>query len=119
MGINLNIDDIDRLEKILNIKLYFEGPSDWSVRELINIINEYLLERLPVILNNVLEPYGVEASLLNMEDACKVLGNIECKDKIVISLHDTSTERVLAYAVYRYKLGDNTFEFQLEKLVQA
>lgn len=115
----LNIGDLSRLRKIVNIKLFFEGPSDWSVREFINIINEYLFERLPIILNNVLEPYGIEASLLDEEKTCRILGSDMCKDRVVVSLHDVDTERVIAYVVYKYRAGDNTFEFLLEKLVST
>ncbi len=107
------------LKKVLNIKLYFEGPSDWSIREYIEVIDEYLMERLPVILNNVLEPYGLEASILKDEEACRVLGEHECSSRIVVAIYDGEGGHVLFYVVYRRVVGDNTFEFQLEKLIST
>jgi len=115
----LSILDREYLKKILYMKLYFEGPSDWSIREYIEVIDDYLLERLPVIANSVLEPHGLEAYMLSEDEACRVLGENECKDKVVIAIQDPGTERTLFYAVYIHKTGSNTFEFQLKDVVSA
>jgi len=103
---------------LLNVKLYFEGPSSHYTREMIEIIDEYVLERLPVLLNDVLEPYGLEASLLSGDKACEVLRG-ECRDKIVFAIYSSESENPVLYAVYRYRAGDNTLELQLESILEV
>jgi hypothetical protein len=109
--------DAGFLRKLLNIKLYFEAPSDWSVREFIEIIDDYFMERLPVILNNLLGAYGLEASILEEEYACKALKLDSCKDLLVVAIYGTESNKALFYALYTYRVGDNTFEFQFQNLV--
>ncbi|ABN70275.1 hypothetical protein Smar_1180 [Staphylothermus marinus F1] len=108
------------IKRALSIKLYFEGPSDWTTRELIDIVDEYFMERLPVMINNALEPYGMEASILEDKTACEILGETpSCKNTLVIALYVAGTSKPAYYAIYRYRKGDNTYEFFLENLVQA
>jgi len=110
--------EISRIKSLLNVKLYFEGPSSHYTREFIEILNEYLTERLPVIFNDVLEPYGLEASLLSSEKARALLGD-EAERKLVLAIYSVEEEKPLLYAVFHYRVGDNTLELQLEKLLKA
>ena len=113
---SLNTVDLDQIRKILDIRLYFEGPSDWSVREFIEIINDYFFERLPIILNNVLEPYNMEASVLSEDEACRILKD-NCQHRIVVAIYRLTDNKLVLYVIYWYRIGDNTFEFQLEKVI--
>ncbi|MET1159926.1 MAG: hypothetical protein ABWW65_03105 [Thermoprotei archaeon] len=103
------------IAKLLNIKLYFEGPSDWSTREFIEILNEYLFERLPVMINNVLEPYGLEAYVVVGEDVCRIISINNCRDYVAVVVQDPSSDKAVLYAIYYYRVGDNTLEFQLKE----
>ncbi len=120
MKIKLSIIDLEMIKRIASIKLYFEGPSSWATRELIDIIDEYFMERLPILINNALEPYGIEASILQDKNACDVLGEKpSCKDTLVIALYTVGTNKPAYYIIYHYRKGDNTYEFYMENIVQA
>ncbi len=108
---------IEDLVKLLGIKLVFEGPSNWAIREYISVIDEYLIERLPVILNNLLEPYGLEPSILEKNEACESIN--KCSDEyIVVGIYDSSYTKPLFYVIYRRRIGDNTYEFSFHEIIQ-
>lgn len=108
---------IDVIKKHVDIKLIFEGPSDWSIREYINVIREYLMERLPIILNNTLESLGLEASIREDLDGCKILSKPGCEKYLVVEIYESSSNSVCCYILYRENIGDNTYEFILEDIV--
>jgi len=109
--------DVDGLKKLLSIRLFFEGPISWSVREYIEFIDDYLMERLPIILNDLLEPYGLEASILDQDDACRVVK--DCSDATVIGVYSRESGSRVAYAVFRHRVGDNTLSFYLERVMEV
>jgi len=110
--------EIESLRRILSIKLLFEGGSSWVTREFIEILEDYLMERLPLMINSFLEPYGLEASILG-GDACRLFpGEASCKQLVVVGLYPADSEEPAAYALYRLIKGENTFEFHLYKIVE-
>ncbi len=116
----MSSDEIGRLEKILKINVSFEGPSDWTTREYIGIIDEYLMERLAVMINNVLTPYGFEASIRDDINECTIVGESPgCRNTIIVELYSPGSSRPAYYAIYYRRIGDNTYEFFLKKVLKA
>ena len=114
------IDEKNKLKRILDIKVYFEGPSDWTTREYIDIIDNYLMERLPVMLNNALEAYGYEASVLEDKTLCDIVEEERpgCEYTLVVAVYSAGSSKPVYYAIYRYRKGDNTYEFFLEEILE-
>ena len=114
-------DEENKLRRILNIKVYFEGPSDWTTRECIDIIDNYLMERLPIMLNNVLEAYGYEASVLEGKTLCDIIEEERpgCGHTLVVAIYPLGSSKPVYYAIYRYKKGYNTYEFFLEEILES
>ncbi len=110
--------DEEKLFKIIYLKLSFEAPSDWTTREYIGIIDEYLMERLPIILNNALEPYGLEAAVMEGMTECD-LGLSPCSsDTLVVNIYESGSNKPLFRAVYYRRIGENTYEFFLKRIVK-
>ncbi len=113
-------EDIGTLKKILNISVSFEGPSDWTTREYIKIIDEYLMERLAVMINNVLTPYGFEASIREDINECTLAGETPgCRDTVIVELYSPGSSHPTYYAIYHRRLGDNTYEFYLKNILKT
>lgn len=116
----MSTEDISVIKKILKISVLFEGPSDWSIREYIGIIDEYLMERLAIIINNVLTPYGFEASVREDLNECMIVGESPgCRDTIVVELYSPGSSHPVYYAIYHRRVGDNTYEFYLKKVLKT
>jgi hypothetical protein len=112
-------ESIEHVRRAINIRLYFEGISDWTTREYIEIIDDYLMERLPVMLNNALEPYGLEASVLENTSEC-TLGYSPCEENtLIVKIYPKGSHKPLFIAVYRRRVGENTYEFSLKKFLNA
>lgn len=113
----MNIE-LPTLKRALSIRLIFEGVSGWATRELIEVLEDYLMERLPLILNNSLDPHGLEASILD-EDPCQIVPDESiCKSSVAVAIYEHGGSKPLFYAIYLWKKGDNTFEFSLDRIVQ-
>ncbi len=111
--------DDERIKKLLGIKLLFEGPSDWTTREYIELIDEYFMERLPVMLNNVLEPYGLEASIIEDRNECS-LGIEPCDENtFIVEIYMRGSNKPLYHVVYRRRIGENTYEFYMKRFLIA
>jgi len=111
--------DAKSLKRILTLHLLVEGGSGWAFRELIDLVRELLEERLPIILNSVLEPLGLEASVLR-DYGCKLYPTDPgCKDLVVVGIYGESSERPVLYAIYSSTSGENIFEFKLIKIVDS
>ena len=109
----------EKIKKIIGLRLYFEAPSDWTTREYIEIIDEYLMERLPVMINNSLEPYGLEASIMEGIDECS-LGISPCsKDTIVAEIYPAGSSKPLFRVIFYRKIGENTYEFTIKRVLKA
>ena len=116
----MSSNDTSSLKKILHISVLFEGPSDWTTREYIEIIDEYLMERLAIMLNNVLSPYGFEASVRDDMSECDIVGETPgCKDTVVVELYSPGSSHPTYYVIYRRRIGDNTYEFYLKNVLKA
>jgi hypothetical protein len=110
--------ELSTLKRALSIRLIFEGVSGWATRELIEVIEDYLMERLPLILNNSLEPHGYEASVLDI-DPCTILPDESvCGESIAVAVYEHGGSKPLFYAIYQWRKGDNTFVFELARIVQ-
>jgi hypothetical protein len=110
--------ELSTLKRALSIRLIFEGVSGWATRELIEVIEDYLMERLPLILNNSLEPHGYEASVLDI-DPCTILPDESvCRESIAVAVYEHGGSKPLFYAIYQWRKGDNTFVFELARIVQ-
>ena len=115
------LNEKSKLKRVLDIRVYFEGPSDGTTREYIDIIDSYLMERLPVMINNALGTYGYEASVLEDKTLCDIVGEEKpgCKHTLVIAIYTAGSSKPVFYAVYRYRKGDNTYEFFLEDILES
>ncbi len=109
----------ENIRRLLDIRLSFEAPSDWTTREYIELLDEYLMERLPVLLNNVLEPYGFEASVIEDRSEC-TLGIKPCDENtFIVEVYMKGSRKPSYLAVYRRKVGENTYEFYMKKFLNA
>lgn len=88
------------------------------MRELIDAVEDYLMERLPMIVNSLIEPFGLEASVLR-GDPCRLFPGEACNQLVVVGLYAGDTGRHVGYVLYRLIRGENTFEFSLYRLVEA
>jgi len=111
--------DVKSLKRVLTLRLLIEGSSGWAFRELIDLVEDLLEERLPIILNSVLEPLDLEASILRGY-GCKIYpSDPRCKDLVVVGIYTQRSEKPLLYAVYRLTRGENIFEFKFLKIIDA
>jgi hypothetical protein len=111
--------DTKSLKRVLSMRILVEGGSSWAFRELIDLVKEIMEERLPLILNSVLEPLGLDSSILR-DEGCKIYpSDPYCRDLIVAGIYSQSSEKPVLYAVYRVIRGENTFEFRFLKLIDA
>ncbi|WP_232216781.1 hypothetical protein [Desulfurococcus amylolyticus] len=110
--------DLDTLRRILSMRLVFEGGSGWVSRELIDVLEDYLMERLPVMINDLVEPLGLEASILS-DSGCNIFPEEEaCNQLVIAELYASEADKPLVYVLYRLIKGENTFEFYLYKIVE-
>jgi hypothetical protein len=111
--------DVRSLKRVLSLRLLVEGGSGWAFRELIDLVEELLEERLPLILNSVLEPLNLEASVLR-DYGCRLYpSDPHCRELVVVGIYEREGEKPLLYAVYWLARGENTLEFRLLRLVDA
>ncbi|MFZ8782834.1 MAG: hypothetical protein ACO2OR_02460 [Desulfurococcaceae archaeon] len=111
--------DVRSLKRVLSLRLLVEGGSGWAFRELIDLVEELLEERLPLILNSVLEPLNLEASVLR-DYGCRLYpSDPHCRELVVVGIYEREDEKPLLYAVYWLARGENTLEFRLLRLVDA
>ncbi len=104
-----------RIRSIAGINIAVELPSGWVSRELISIIDEYVVERLPLILNESLGALGLEASVRLDENECS-LGVEPCEeDTFVVDIY--SGDDIVYRAVYARKIGDNTYYLFLKRIL--
>jgi hypothetical protein len=111
--------DVKSLKRVLSMHVLVEGGSSWAFRELIDLVEEIIEERLPLILNSVLEPLGLDSSILR-DDGCKIFPqDPRCNDYIVVGIYSQGSDKPVLYAVYYVTRGENTFEFKFLRLVDA
>lgn len=80
---------------------------------------DVLEERISLILSELLDPYDLDASLLN-EDGCSVFPEeVRCNSMRVVGIYDKNSNSLLAYAGYLVLRGENTLEVRLVKVVNA
>jgi len=107
------------LKRLLNFRLVLEGPSSWAFRELVDLILDFFEERFSLILNEALEPYGLEASVLR-ESGCRILPrDPHCSEYLVAGVYEKDSPKPLAYALYYFNKGENTLEIRLQCIVDA
>ena len=107
------------LKRLLNLKIIIEGNTSWAFRELVDYVLEILEERLPILLNEAVEPYGLEASILNKK-GCDVFPNEkQCENIVVAGVYEKEAEEPLVYAGYLVTRGENLLEFKLIKIIDA
>jgi len=111
--------DARSLKRVVSLRILVEGGSGWAFRELIDLISELVEERLPIILNSVLEPLDLEASILRGQ-GCKIYPTDPyCKDLVVAGIYTQGGEKPVFYAIYRLTRGENTFEFRFLRIIDA
>lgn len=107
------------LVRLLNFRLIIEGPSNWAFRELVDIVMDLFEERFALILNESLELYTLEASVLE-ESACEIVPNDpSCTNLIVVGIYEKDSQSPIAYALYYIYRGQNTLEIKAYSLVDA
>lgn len=107
------------LRRLLNFKLVMEGPSSWAFRELVDIVMDFFEERFALILNESLESYSLEASILE-ENACELLHNEpSCSNLMVVGIYEKESQNPLAYALYYVYRGENTLEIKIHSILDA
>lgn len=107
------------LRRLLEIRLVLEGPSSWVFRELMDIMSEFFEERFPLILNEALEPYSLEASVLD-KNACEILPQDPvCSNLVVVGVYEKESQTPMVYAMYYVYRGENTMEIRIHSLVDA
>lgn len=107
------------LKRILNMKITIEGPSSWAFREIIDYMIEIIEERLPLIINELLEPYQLEASV-HTGKGCEIFpGDSQCDKIIIVEIYDRELNKRVAYAGYILDRGENTLSFKLYKIIDA
>lgn len=107
------------LKRLLYLKIQAEGNMSWAFRELVDYIVEMVEERLPLLISEAVEPYGLEASVLDI-DGCDVFpGEKLCKDIAVVGVYEKESETPLVYAGYLISRGENTLEVKFIKAVDA
>ncbi|MEM0000112.1 MAG: hypothetical protein QXY82_02165 [Desulfurococcaceae archaeon] len=117
-GVQLSIDP-GVLKRLLYLKIVAEGNAGWAFRELIDYIVEMLEERLALILNEAVELYGLETSILD-KDGCEVFPEEKlCKDILVVGVYEKDRENPLIYAGYLILRSENTLEVKFVKAIDA
>ncbi|MEM1618764.1 MAG: hypothetical protein QXE77_04355 [Desulfurococcaceae archaeon] len=107
------------LRRLLEFKLVIEGPSGWALRELMDIVLDFFNERFSLILNEVLEPYGLEASVLK-DDGCRLLPSEPlCANLMVVGVYEKDSQAPLVYALYYVGKGENTLNIHIFSLIDA
>lgn len=107
------------LKRLLEIRLVLEGPSSWAFRELMDIVTDFFEERFPLILNEALESYALEASVLD-KNACEILPQDPvCSNLIVVGVYEKDSQTPMVYALYYVYRGENTMEVKIHSLVDA
>lgn len=107
------------LKRLLYLKITAEGNASWAFRELIDYIVEMVEERLALVLNEAVELYGLETSVLN-KDGCEVFPEEKlCKDILVVGVYEKDSEIPLVYAGYLVLRSENTLEVRFVKAVDA
>lgn len=107
------------LKRLLTLRLLIEGPSSWTFRELVDVVLDFFNERFALILNEVLEPYKLEASVLK-KSGCELAPNIpNCDKLLVVGVYEKELDKPLAYALYYLDRGENTLELHLHSIVDA
>ncbi|MEM4717866.1 MAG: hypothetical protein QXE81_03790 [Desulfurococcaceae archaeon] len=107
------------LKRLLYLKINVEGNSSWVFRELIDYILEILEERLSLLLNEVVEPYGLEASVLS-KNGCDIFPNEKnCENIIVAGVYEKDSRDPLVYAGYMISRGENLLEVKLIKVIDS
>ena len=107
------------LKRLLNLKIIVEGSASWAFRELLDYILEILEERMPIIINEAVEPYELEASILERR-GCDVFPQEDrCGDIVVVGLYEKDSDKPLVYAGYLITRGDNILEVKLLRIIDA
>lgn len=105
--------DLAVLKRLLNLTVNIEGNNSWAFRELLDVLIDILDERLPLIVNEVLEPYGLEASILEGR-GCDEFPELErCEEILVVEVYEKDAQKPLVKAGYRFSRGSNTLEIKL------
>lgn len=107
------------LKRLIHLKILIEGSSSWAFRELLDYVIEILEERLPLILNEAVESYGLEASILK-RDSCEIFPEEKlCSNIVVVGIYEKDSEKPLIYAGYLILRGENTLEVRLIKAIDS
>lgn len=107
------------LKRLLHLKIVAEGNTSWAFRELLDYIVEMIEERLSLVINEAVEPYGLEASVLNI-DGCEVFPEERaCNNVVVVGIYEKEATTPLVYAGYLIFRGENTLEFRFIKAKDA
>ncbi len=113
----MSLDDIGRIKSLGYINIELELPSGWVTRELISIIDEYVMERMPLILNEAFSTIGLEASVKTDENECDIEDVDECDpNTFIVELY--SGDNLLFKLVYSRKIGDNTYYLFLKRVIK-
>lgn len=107
------------LKRLLNLKILIEGNNSWAFRELVDYVLEILEERLPLLLNEAVEPYGLEASILNKKGCDVFPSEKQCEDIMVVGVYEKESDEPFLYAGYMVSRGENLFELRLVKIIDA
>ncbi len=101
------------LKRLLYFEVRVEGSDNWAFREFIDLILDMLEERFPLIINEALEPYGLDASIIENK-GCQVFPEEDkCEEILVVEVYEKDGRRPLVYAGYRFNRGSNTLQIKL------
>jgi len=107
------------LKRLLYLRIVVEGNASWAFRELLDQVAEIIEERLPIVLNEAVETYGLETSVLNTS-GCDVFPEEKaCNNIIVVGVYEKESTTPLVYAGYILLRGENTLEFKFLKAKDA
>lgn len=107
------------LKRLLHLNILIEGNSNWVFREFVDYILEILEERLTLMINEAVEPYGLEASLLN-KNGCQIFpAEKQCENIIVVGIYEKEADEPLVYAGYLIIRGENILEVKLVRVIDA
>lgn len=107
------------LKRLLDFKLIIEGPSSWVFRELVDIVMDFFEERFALILNESLESYSLEASVLE-KNACELVpSDPSCSNLVVVGIYEKESQTPLVYALYYVYRGENTLEIRIHRIIDA
>lgn len=109
--------ELDDLRKQLNLKVYIDGPANWSVRGLIEDVDEYVLATLDMILSENL-PEDMEYEIHEDKNLCSIdPSEPDCEETLIVSLYRINEKDPIAYIVFNRVIGDNTYEFSFRKIL--